>query len=117
VKKGTTRTPSARADRVQAAIQAAAGDGVQAVVLDCETMPSIDVTAARMLNQLAADLRRRGVRLVLAGEIGQVRDMLAAVGGPDGTPEYHRSVHKAVASARARPGAAASPEQAHDGTT
>jgi sulfate permease, SulP family len=94
------------ADYVQAAIQGAAGDGIGAVVLDCETMPSIDVTAARMLSQLAADFRRRGVRLVLAGEIGQVRDMLAAVSGPDGSPEYHRTVHDAVDSARTGPGRA-----------
>jgi sulfate permease, SulP family len=94
------------ADYVQAAVQDAAGDGIGAVVLDCETMPSIDVTAARMLNQLAADFRRRGVRLVLAGEIGQVRDMLAAVSGPDGSPEYHRTVRDAVDSARTGPGRA-----------
>jgi sulfate permease, SulP family len=103
------------ADYVQAAIQDAAGDGIGAVVLDCETMPSIDVTAARMLSQLAADFRRRGVRLVLAGEIGQVRDMLAAVSGPDGTPEYHRTVHDAVDSATT--GRAGPPGRMLDGTT
>lgn len=107
----------ANADHVQAAIQDAAKDGIQAVVLDCETMPSIDVTAARMLTQLAADLQRHGVRLVLAGEIGQVRDMLAAVGGPDGSPEYHRTVPEAVASARDRPGTAGQPGQARDRPT
>jgi hypothetical protein len=40
---------------------------------------------------------------VLAGEIGQVRDMLAAVGDRDGTPEYHRTVGEAVAAARTQP--------------
>jgi len=73
------------------------------VVLDCETMPFVDVAAARMLNQLAADLQRQGVRLVLAGEIGQVRDMIAAVSGNDQTPEYHRTVHDAVHAAQAAP--------------
>jgi hypothetical protein len=48
-------------------------------------------------------LRKRGVRLVLAGEIGQVRDMLAAVGGRDGAPEYHRTVAEAVTAARMQP--------------
>ena len=62
-------------------------------------MPYLDVTAARMLTQLDADLDRRGVRLVLAGEIGQVRDMLAAVSDGDETPDYHRSVHDAVEAA------------------
>jgi sulfate permease, SulP family len=96
------------ADHVHDAItSAAAADGIRAVVLDCETMPSIDVTAARMLNQLAADLAKRGIRLVLAGEIGQVRDMLTAVSGPDRTPEYHRTVAEAVTMART--GSAAEP--------
>ena len=92
------------ADHVRAAIEdAAAVDGITAVVLDCETMPSVDVTAARMLNQLAADLHRQGVRLVLAGEIGQVRDMVAAVTGHGQAPGYHRTVSEAVHAAQAGP--------------
>ena len=51
--------------------------------------------------QLAAELQRQAVRLVLAGETGQVRDMLAAVSDPGGTPEYHRTVHEAVTAAQA----------------
>lgn len=74
----------ANADYVRAieSAVAAAADGIRAVVLDCQTTPSVDVTAARMLNELAADLAIRGVRLVLAGEIGQVRGMVAAVARP-----------------------------------
>jgi len=91
----------ANADYVRGVIElAAARDETTAVVLDCATMPSVDVTAARMLSQLAADLRRQGVRLVLAGEIGQVRDMLAAV-SDNGTPDYRRTVAEAVEEARA----------------
>ena len=91
----------ANADHVRTAIEdAAKADRIQVVVLDCETVPYVDVTAARMLNQLAADLRRQRVQLVLAGEIGQVRDMLAAV-GQDGIPGYHRTVHEAISAARA----------------
>ena len=89
----------ANADHVRAAIEDAAADGTQAVVLDCETMPYLDVTAARMLSQLTADLQQHGVRLVLAGEIGQVRDMVAAVSDHDGAPEYHRTVQEAVNAA------------------
>jgi sulfate permease, SulP family len=92
----------ANADHVRAAIQhAAAADGTRGVVLDCETLPYVDVTAARMLNQLAGDLRRAGVRFVLAGEIGQVRDMLAATSEGHDMPEYHRRIQAAVDSARA----------------
>ena len=64
-------------------------------------MPFVDVTAARMLGQLAADLAKRRVQLVLAAEIGQVRDMLAAVSDHDQAPEYHRTVAEAVNAARA----------------
>jgi sulfate permease, SulP family len=39
-------------------------------------MPFIDVTAATMLGQLVSDLERDGLRLVLARDIGQVRDLL-----------------------------------------
>ena len=93
----------ANADHVRAVIdEAASGEGTQAVVLDCETMPSPDVTAARMLTQLAGDLRHRGGRLVLAGEIGQVRDMLAAT-SQDTSPEYYRTVQEAVGAVSARP--------------
>ncbi|HEX3587986.1 MAG TPA: sodium-independent anion transporter [Pseudonocardiaceae bacterium] len=92
----------ANTDHVHAAIQeAATADGTRAVVLDCATMPFVDVTAAHMLNQLAASLRRGDVRLVLAGEIGQVRDMLAAVSADDQQPDYYRTVDEAVTTVRA----------------
>jgi sulfate permease, SulP family len=92
------------ADYVHDAITgAAAVDGTQAVVLDCQTTPSADVTAARMLNQLAADLAKRGIRLVLAGEIGQVRDMIAAAAGHGRMPEYHRTVTEAVTAVHSGP--------------
>jgi sulfate permease, SulP family len=56
-----------RRRRARARLTAAA-DGMHAVVLDAETIPFIDVTAARMLDGLAGDLRRRGVRrIALAG--------------------------------------------------
>jgi len=45
------------------------------------------------------------VRLVLAAEIGQVRDMVAAVSSRDGAPQYHRTVHEAVTAAQIRPAA------------
>lgn len=51
-----------------------------AVVVDAETVPSIDLTAARMLEELADDLGSRGTRLVLARDIGQVRDLLDEAG-------------------------------------
>ena len=60
-------------------LHAADPEGINAVVLDAETIPFIDVTAARMLAALAQDLGRRGVKLLLAHDIGQVRDVLRSV--------------------------------------
>jgi SulP family sulfate permease len=57
----------ANADTVRARIKRAA-DGVDAVVLDAETVPYIDVTAAEMLVGLTEELDREGVRLVIAAD-------------------------------------------------
>ena len=89
----------ANADHVRAAVRAAAaGDGIRAIVLDCETVPFVDITAARMLTELTADLVKRGVRLVIARDIGQVRDMLVVTGPPGIAHEYYRTVQEAVDS-------------------
>jgi anti-anti-sigma regulatory factor len=55
---------------------AARTDGVHAVVLDAESVPTIDVTAARMLAELADELQRMDVGFVLARDVGQVRDVI-----------------------------------------
>jgi high affinity sulfate transporter 1 len=51
-------------------------DDAKTVVLDAETIPFVDVTAAEMLRALSEDLERRAVRLLIARDIGQVRDVL-----------------------------------------
>lgn len=66
----------ANADAVRRHIQSHAREGTKAIVLDAETVPFIDVTAAEMLAGLATELDRGGVRLLLARDIGQVRDVL-----------------------------------------
>jgi high affinity sulfate transporter 1 len=66
----------ANADTVRKEVLAHAGAGTKAIVLDGETVPFIDVTAARMLETVAEDLEREGVRLVLARDVGQVHDVL-----------------------------------------
>jgi len=97
----------ANADHVQTTIRNAVTDGVRAVVLDCATMPTIDVTAARMLNQLAVDLELRHVQLMFAGQIGQVRDMLTTIAAPNDAPAYHRDISDAINSAVTEPPAPA----------
>ena len=86
----------ANADFVREAVQRAA-KGKYAVILDCETVPFVDVTAGRMLDELTGHLREQGVRLVIAREIGQVRDVLAAAGP---APEYFPSVRAAMGVVR-----------------
>ncbi|SDT26154.1 SulP family inorganic anion transporter [Microlunatus soli] len=69
----------ANADYVRDRINelAADVDDLRVVVLDGRSTPLIDLTAASMLVQLRADLNARGVELVLAGNVGRVRDVLA----------------------------------------
>jgi sulfate permease, SulP family len=92
----------ANADVVRETIRKNAADSsVDAIVLDAQTVPSIDVTAGSMLIELGHDLQRQGKRLLLAREVGQVRDILAAEQGPRAVPiEIYPSVRAAVDSLR-----------------
>jgi high affinity sulfate transporter 1 len=69
----------ANADTVRDRVLALA-EGNRGVVLDAEAIATVDVTAARMLARLAADLEGRGVAFALARDVGQVRDVLEASG-------------------------------------
>lgn len=86
----------ANADAVRRALLAAAREpGVRAVVLDAETTPAIDATAAAMLHEVARDLRRDGRALLLARDVAGVRELLARAGAEELTA-VHRSVQEAV---------------------
>jgi SulP family sulfate permease len=85
----------ANADTVREHVLKAAG-GTHAVILDAETIPFVDVTAANMLDQLAGELRRRGVRLVIARDVGLVRDMLERVSEDSALRDVYPSVRAAV---------------------
>ena len=93
----------ANADAVRDRIRAELIDsGAKALVLDAETVPSIDLTAIRMLDDLAADLEREGVQLAIARDVGQVRDLLAEAAHADAL----RRVYPTVPGRGRRPGAA-----------
>jgi sulfate permease, SulP family len=66
----------ANADAVRDAIRTNLEDDTFAVVLDCETVPAIDVTAVSMLMALAEDLRRDGIELAFARDVGDVRELV-----------------------------------------
>jgi SulP family sulfate permease len=91
----------ANADAIRARIMHAAEmDGITAVILDAQTIPFIDVTAARMLATLAEDLDRREVRLLLARDIGQVRDIVHSVIDNPAITHFYPTVQAAVAAAQ-----------------
>lgn len=92
----------ADADHVRDVVRVAArAEGVHRIVLDARTVPFVDVSAARMLVELAATLARDGVELVVARDIGQVRDVLRRTDGP--APRVFSAVDTAVAAPRADP--------------
>lgn len=74
-------------------------DGTEAVVIDAETVPAIDVTAARMLSELGEDLDRLGVRLLIARDIGAVRDTIRHA---DADARFFPTVEAAVEAVRSR---------------
>jgi SulP family sulfate permease len=65
-------------------------------VLDAETIPFVDVSAARMLDELADELKRDGMSLLLARDVGQVRDVLRTAGGDMSQEHVYPTVHAAV---------------------
>jgi high affinity sulfate transporter 1 len=90
----------ANADYVRTTIRhSAATAGTKAIVLDAETMPFIDVTAAAMLGEVAQDLERDHVRLLLAKNVAQVRDTLKAAEGDQAVLRTFATVPDAIDAA------------------
>jgi high affinity sulfate transporter 1 len=87
----------ANAAPIAAEIRSAARrDDVHAVVIDAETMPFIDVTAVQVLDRVARELRADGVRLVIARNIGQVRDVVDTAPGDSILDASYPTVDEAV---------------------
>ena len=87
----------ANADNVRARILAAAGaEGVRGVIIDAETTPFVDVSAARMLVATHEELQGDGVRLVLARDVGQVRDVLGCVADDGDLPASYPTIEAAI---------------------
>jgi MFS superfamily sulfate permease-like transporter len=89
----------ANADFVRAHIrELASRPGTTGVVIDAETIPFVDVTSVQMLNELAETLESEGVRVALAKDIGQVRDLLPPADGEKGKVEIYSTIAEAVAA-------------------
>ncbi|RAL23005.1 SulP family inorganic anion transporter [Lujinxingia litoralis] len=76
-------------------LKVARREGVRCVILDGESTPVIDVSAAQMLVKLAEELRKRDKVLAMARDVGQVRDILAEERKLRAMPHY-ASVGEAV---------------------
>jgi anti-anti-sigma factor len=59
-----------------------AAPGVRAVVLDAESIPFVDISAVNALSDTSQELEASGGRLIIAHDIGQVRDLFEVAGGP-----------------------------------
>lgn len=94
----------ANADHVREEIRGhIEGGDVDAFVLDAQTMPFVNVTAAEMLNRLRYELAGRGIPLLLARDVGQVRDVLRQSEATDDTGLHpvFPTVEEAVSAATA----------------
>ena len=94
----------ANADAIrERVVAAAAPPDVHGVVLDCESVPFVDVTAAEMIERLRTVLAGEGKQLVLARDIGQVRDVLGRAGDDVDATTVYPSVAAAVDAVRTAP--------------
>ncbi len=84
-------------------LAAAASDQIHTVVLDAANIAFVDVTAVEMLDQLSHDLERRGVRFLIARDVGQVRDVLRGAGADASLQRVYPTVQAAVDAAQHSP--------------
>lgn len=90
----------ANCDFVRQQIRNVVDTSTHAIVLDGETTPFVDVTASAMLEGLDHDLRRQGIRLLFARDVGQVRDVVSST--DEGlTTRIFPTIDEAVIAARA----------------
>ncbi len=86
----------ANSDHVRKEILRLSSDrAVKAVILDTVSVPFIDYTAATTISELSEQLRGDGVTLVIARDIGQVRDVLSTAVEEERPPHFP-SVRAAV---------------------
>ncbi|MFC9766265.1 SulP family inorganic anion transporter [Rhodococcus jostii] len=87
----------ANADHVKDRIEDLCTDDTRVVVLDAETSPFVDVSAAQMLVQLRDVLARRGIELRVARDIGQFRDTIRTSGSDAPPVGLYPTVREALA--------------------
>ena len=93
----------ANSDHVRDRIESLRTASTRIVVLDAETSPFIDISAAEMLAQLAATLRRDGIELRIARDIGQFRDVMRNAVPEAFRHEVFRTIDEAIQAPPAPP--------------
>ncbi len=83
--------------------EAAARPGVRTVILDASNVATIDVTAVEMLNQVEQTLAASNVSLLIARDIGGVRDVIRRAGSEAELQRVFPSVQAAVDAATSGP--------------
>ncbi|MCP9620429.1 SulP family inorganic anion transporter [Nocardia otitidiscaviarum] len=87
----------ANADYVQEHIEHMCTDATRLVVLDAETSPTIDVSAATMLTELRDSLARRRIDFRIARSIGQFGDELSSADTGNRAAPVYPTISAAVA--------------------
>ncbi|MFB8004957.1 SulP family inorganic anion transporter [Nocardia sp. NPDC056000] len=93
----------ANADYVRERIEQLWTERTRLVVLDAETSPSIDVTAAAMLTALRDSLARRRIDFRIARSIGQFGDELGSTDNSTLTSAVYPTIRSAIADLPADP--------------
>lgn len=93
----------ANADYVREHIEQLCTERTRLVVLDAETSPSIDVTAAAMLTALRDSLARRRIDFRIARSIGQFGDELGSTDNSTLTSAVYPTIRSAIADLPAGP--------------
>ncbi|MFB7718829.1 SulP family inorganic anion transporter [Nocardia sp. NPDC056100] len=93
----------ANADYVRERIEQLCTERTRLVVLDAETSPSIDVTAAAMLTALRDSLARRRIDFRIARSIGQFGDELGSTDSSTLISAVYPTIRSAIADLAAGP--------------
>lgn len=87
----------ANADAVRQKLTALVTPTTNAVIVDAQSVPALDVTAAEMLTALHQELEDRGVQMLIARDVGQVRDVLDHSDAANLSAYLHPTVRDALA--------------------
>lgn len=101
----------ANAEEIRREVNRSIGPDTRALVLDVETVPYIDVTAAYMLRSLTEELAGRKIRLSIARDVGAVEDLLRATGLTGLLADSYVSIDQAVDAAATGQGSPPDPAQ------